>query len=161
MPGHTHLECDKDHAAIERFKKKRNTVLSIPQDWMNLVRMVSPNYIVHNMNQNDFFSFSYLLRNVFVKRNIDNERQPFNWNKIFYVKVTKNFGKMYLKYSLNPQEPFRMCSLKRRGRLSNALELPLAYSEPLVIEEKKIQGFIRPDSISGSSISRFLSKFKT
>ncbi|CAK1579644.1 unnamed protein product [Parnassius mnemosyne] len=41
VPGHTHLECDADHASIERAKKKYNGRISIPNDWYMLVSMVS------------------------------------------------------------------------------------------------------------------------
>lgn len=37
-PGHTHMECDIDHAAIEKRKKKGGMVISIPNDWYQLVR---------------------------------------------------------------------------------------------------------------------------
>ncbi|KAE8738386.1 hypothetical protein FOCC_FOCC016132 [Frankliniella occidentalis] len=40
VPGHTHLECDTDHAVIEERKKKA-VEIHISRDWFNLVRGAS------------------------------------------------------------------------------------------------------------------------
>ncbi|RZF34732.1 hypothetical protein LSTR_LSTR007784 [Laodelphax striatellus] len=37
-PGHTHLECDSNHARIERAKKSSEMKISIPHDWFQFVR---------------------------------------------------------------------------------------------------------------------------
>jgi len=36
LAGHTHMECDSDHALIE--KKTSKTIIYHPHDWMQLVR---------------------------------------------------------------------------------------------------------------------------
>ncbi|CAG9837524.1 unnamed protein product [Diabrotica balteata] len=38
LPGHTHMECDVDHATIKIFKKKCLFTIHVPRDWYNLVR---------------------------------------------------------------------------------------------------------------------------
>lgn len=40
QPGHTHLEADTIHAAIEREKKKISMKIDLPRDWANLIRSV-------------------------------------------------------------------------------------------------------------------------
>lgn len=44
VPGHTHLECDGDHARIERCKKQSDSIIAIPMDWYNFVRNVRGKY---------------------------------------------------------------------------------------------------------------------
>lgn len=41
VPGHTHLECDVDHAVIERTKKKSSIDIHLPRDWYQLVKSAS------------------------------------------------------------------------------------------------------------------------
>ncbi|KAJ4434698.1 hypothetical protein ANN_23266, partial [Periplaneta americana] len=38
VSGHTHMECDADHAAIEREKKRTGMKINHPNDWYQLVR---------------------------------------------------------------------------------------------------------------------------
>jgi hypothetical protein len=38
IPGHTHMECDIDHAIIEKMKRNSGMLITVPQDWYQLVR---------------------------------------------------------------------------------------------------------------------------
>lgn len=143
VPGHTHLECDTDHATIERFVKKRNPIISVPQDWVSVVKMSSSHFYVKFMRQTDFFGFSKLLATHFVKRNIAKDKLSFAWNSIFWIcyKKDEDIG---FKYTLNPDEPFRFFSMLRRGRsfsMSN-IEIPPAYNEPLIIDILKYKDIL-------------------
>ena len=40
VSGHSHMECDVDHALIEKQKKKLGTDIFHPHDWYQLVRSV-------------------------------------------------------------------------------------------------------------------------
>ena len=71
IPGHTHLECDSDHAIIERARKRHDGAVAVPQDWMMIVRMSGKHLIVVPMRQNDFFSFSSLMKDFLVRRTMD------------------------------------------------------------------------------------------
>lgn len=66
--GHTHLECDTVHAQIE--KNKKNSYFSIyhPHDWANLISATNNKYIVHELNQNDFFDFNVLMKDKYTWR---------------------------------------------------------------------------------------------
>lgn len=135
VPGHTHLECDTDHAAIERFIKHRNSTISVPQDWASVIKMTSNRFDVKFMSQSDFFAFSKLLSTYFIKRNITKDKTSFAWNSIFWLMYERS-NDVGFKYTLNPDDPFRFFSMCRRGRSFSIadIELPVAYSEPLNID---------------------------
>lgn len=38
LAGHTRMECDSDHAPIEKNKKQSNVSIYHPHDWLQLVR---------------------------------------------------------------------------------------------------------------------------
>lgn len=102
VPGHTHLECDSDHATIERFVKQRNTTISVPQ----VVKMSSIRFDVKFMQQTDFFVFSMLFTDHFMKRNFARDKARFAWNSIFWL-CYKKCSDIGFKYSLTLDEPFR------------------------------------------------------
>lgn len=60
--GHTRLECDADHAKIERAKKHSSIEIRIPQDWYQFVRTVrgKSNFKVVEMQKEDMLSYSSL-----------------------------------------------------------------------------------------------------
>lgn len=87
VPGHTHLECDSDHARIERAKKHSDFEISIPKDCFNFVKLVRgkiPLYVVE-MQQENFKSFSTSLTGPLVKRTIDTKQEIVNWQKIVWL----------------------------------------------------------------------------
>lgn len=59
LPGHTHLECDADHAKIEKAKKETNIPIMVPRDWCQFVETVrgKKSFKVIEMTQQDFYSF--------------------------------------------------------------------------------------------------------
>lgn len=143
VPGHTHLECDSDHALIERFLKKHNTTISVPQDWMSMVKMASNRFDVKYMTQVDFFGFSELLNSHFMKSKIGIDRLPFAWNSIFWL-MYKRCNDVAFKYSLHSSEPFRFFSMYRRGRHQSFdnIKLSMAYSGSNPIDVKKYKDIL-------------------
>ncbi|KAE9521520.1 hypothetical protein AGLY_018076 [Aphis glycines] len=127
LPGHTHLECDVDHAKIERAKKFSDIPIMVPRDWYQFVKSVRGQkpFKVIEMNQQHFFSFSNLVSTTLIKKNIDTDGN---------------------KYRLNQDEPFRTLDLKRgkRGRPKNtsSTELNNCYTDPLPINPKKKQDLL-------------------
>jgi hypothetical protein len=106
--------------------------------------MTTPNFSVISMTQQDFHSFSSLLNGHFVKRTVDMNREQFNWTQIFHIKVMENYppGEFEFKYTLR-DEPFRRCSLRRRGRVNmDNYDVPKLHTNPLPIEEKKYKDII-------------------
>lgn len=64
IPGHTHLECDVDHAVIERAKKRCKFAINHPRDWYQLVRTAGNKntFEVQVMNMESFYDFAELLK---------------------------------------------------------------------------------------------------
>lgn len=75
LPGHTHLECDVDHARIERAKKTAEISIMVPRDWFQFVRTVKGKkpFQVHEMDQKDILSFSKLVQERFTRRKTNTE----------------------------------------------------------------------------------------
>ena len=73
LPGHTHLECDVDHARVERARKNNPFEIIISRDWYNFVRSVRGKVPmkVTEMGQNYFLPYSHLLTDKPVKRTKD------------------------------------------------------------------------------------------
>ncbi|CAH1105341.1 unnamed protein product [Psylliodes chrysocephalus] len=143
VPGHTHLECDTDHAAIERFVKKRNSTVSVPQDWVSLIKMTSTRYDVKLMKQADFFGFSKVLLTHFMKRNVAKDKTSFAWNNVFWLFYKKG-SDVGFKYTLNSEEPFRFYSMQKRGKSVSIANIQLvpAYTEPVPLDELKYKDIL-------------------
>jgi len=117
VPGHTHLECDTDHARIEKAKKLSDSEISIPIDWYNFVKNVSgkiPLKVVE-MEMDNFKSFSALLSSNFIKRTLDVNKEKVNWLKITWLRYDKNFGTIQFKTTLDPDAPFRILNIKKNN----------------------------------------------
>ncbi|KAF0745517.1 Uncharacterized protein FWK35_00022366 [Aphis craccivora] len=115
VPGHTQLECDSDHAKIERYKKQSDSIIAIPIDWYNFVRSVrgkAPLKVVE-MEQEYFKSFSSFLSGPLVKRNVDVNKEKINWLMIKWLRYDKQFGIVQFKYSLDEDTPFRSLDLRK------------------------------------------------
>lgn len=145
LPGHTHMECDIDHALIE--KKKRLTTVKIhhPRDWYQFVRTVGvkKKFYVKEINQDEIFKFSDIAKERFLWRKIDNYGQKFIWQHVKWMRFTKEFGTIYFKTSLSDIEEFRTLNIRRRGFNSiKSTDLQKAYYSPLKINEKKKQDLL-------------------
>lgn len=140
VPGHTHMECDGDHALIE--KKKKCTTLQIhhPRDWYQFIRTVgvTKTMIVKEMKQSEFFDFASASKERFTWRKVDEAGQKYNWNKIKWLRFTKEHGTVFFKNSLKEDEPFKSINLKRRGCNNVKItDLRQCYFQPVVINSKK------------------------
>lgn len=69
-PGHTHMEADTIHAAIETHKKKTTAEIEVPHDWSNFIKTVQRHPPLHviEMLQNDFLNFASLLTTTLIHR---------------------------------------------------------------------------------------------
>ncbi|KAL7301375.1 hypothetical protein TKK_0005821 [Trichogramma kaykai] len=80
-PGHTQMECDSDHALIERAKKKYEVKIEHPNEWYNLVRNVrltrDKEYQVIEMKQSDFMDFNGLFKTMFTMRTVNEAKEKF------------------------------------------------------------------------------------
>lgn len=138
--GHTHMECDVDHALIERTKKKTSIKIHHPRDWYQFVRTVGSKrkFEVVEMTQENIYNFSDFLKNKFTWRKVDAEGNKFNWNEIRWLRYTKDFAKIKYKTSLDENEDFKILNIARRGINSvKSSDLAKAYEKLLPISEDK------------------------
>lgn len=77
ISGHTHMECDVDHATIEKAKKTTTMKINHPYDsyiciYMQLIRSCKKTnpFTVKVLECNDFLNFAYLLKSRFVQKNV-------------------------------------------------------------------------------------------
>lgn len=63
VPGHSRMECDSDHARIEKARKKYPSTINHPHDWAQLIRFAGKDkFCVLEMDQTKFFDFNTLLK---------------------------------------------------------------------------------------------------
>lgn len=63
VSGHSRMECDADHARIEKAKKHYPSSIYHPHDWAQLIRFAGKNkFLVLEMDQTFFFDFNSLLK---------------------------------------------------------------------------------------------------
>ncbi|CAG9825651.1 unnamed protein product [Phaedon cochleariae] len=148
LPGHTRLECDSDHARIERSKKQISDdfKIMVPRDWCQFIRSLrgKSKFSVIDMTQDDFLAFSKLLGDILVKRTCDTDGDKVSWLKIKWLRYTKEFGIIKFKYTLDETVPFKTLDLKRgRMRCRTSIDhssigaVPRSYSGPLGINPLK------------------------
>lgn len=138
--GHTHMECDSDHAVIERQKKKTQIKIHHPRDWFQFVRTVGSknSFNVIEMNQMSFLNFSLAAKSKLMWRKNDIDGNQFSWRSVRWLRYTKEHGVVEYKTSLNESEPFKKLNLRRRGiNEIKADELQICYSEPIAISKEK------------------------
>jgi hypothetical protein len=143
ISGHTHLECDVDHPMIEKQKKKMKIPVYHPHDWYQLVRTTGKKipFKVYEMQQEDFFDFSALLKSVLVCRKKNVSGEQFLWHSVQWLQYKEN-GLVHYKSSLSNTEDFKTLSFLRRGRNHSLKGFPVSakYSNgllPISIEKKR------------------------
>lgn len=73
------MECDVDHAVIERAKKKRTMKINHLYDWVQLMRgckTINP-FIVKVMECDHFLNFADLLKRQFVQKKVTENGERF------------------------------------------------------------------------------------
>ncbi|XP_036326739.1 uncharacterized protein LOC118739490 [Rhagoletis pomonella] len=138
VPGHTHMECDSDHAAIE--KKKSSIKIHHPRDWYQFVRTVGvkKKFFVTEMDQSNILDFAHASKNVFTWRKVDDNGDKFNWHDIKWFRFTKEYGNIYFKTSLSEEDPFKCINITKRGiNCVKIKDLKNCYVSPIKINTKK------------------------
>lgn len=139
VSGHSHMECDVDHALIEKQKKKLQMQISHPHDWYQLVRSTGKKnkFIVKELTYDMFLNFSDLYKKALVLRKKDSNGDPFKWHDQRWFRYTKQTGKLLFKSSLDEEQPFTEISFNRRGNSSPDLFPVKCYRSTLPISADK------------------------
>jgi len=136
------MECDSDHARIEKAKKRFSAPINHPHDWAQLIRYAGKDkFSVIETDQTHFLDFNSLLKSKyqFKKKNVAGQLFLFRDAKWFrYKRCNKDL--VYYKTSLKEDAVFECLNLSRRNAVSNPLPtIPKAYNNdlPVTIEKKK------------------------
>jgi len=141
ISGHTHMECDSAHAQIEKEKKKTTMRLHHPRDWMQFIQNLGKKqrFNVTEMKQEMFLDFGTLSRKKLIFRKKKNDSDCyFSWNRVRWIRYTKELGKIFYKNSFDETESFKELNvLKKDFNEMKISELSECYDGPLKINTKK------------------------
>ena len=147
--GHTQNEGDTMHAVIENARKRLSSIYT-PDQWVSLIRMAKVTgkpYIVTEMNQNSFFSFSNIVK-------YQNWKKSTTGKKVYISQIKETrylpqkMEEVLFKYehegdsellSLRPNTETRRSSA---SKLSTQ-DLPKLYTKTLGIDAKKLKGLMQ------------------
>ena len=138
--GHTQMECDSMHAAIEYAKKK--TSIFIPSQWDTVIHMARRNnpYIVIPMKHWDILDFKTLQKNYYKNVETNKKGDRVRWRDIKQLQFRKAVpDTIFYRYKFD--DPFEeiICKVPTRGRqrLLENFSLQGKYSHRLSISEAK------------------------
>lgn len=141
ISGLTHMECDSDHAVIEKEKKRTGMKINHPNDWYQLVRSCKRKepFKVFVMEGQHFLDFSSLTKTSgpFYMRKSDTEGNKFMWTSTHWLKYTRESAKIFFKSTLSKEELFRELSIGRRGRSSLPNSLAMINDGPVPVSAEK------------------------
>ena len=94
--GHTQMECDSMHAAIEYAKRKTNVF--IPSQWDTIIHMTrrSNLYIVLLLKYWDFIDFKKMQNDFFKHFETNTSNKKVRWREIRHLQFRKKFPTKYL-----------------------------------------------------------------
>lgn len=130
--GHTHMEADTIHGAIEKTKKRTTADIELPRDWANLIRMVprNPPIKVIELEQSEFLNFKTCLSTHYVHRKKNTLNEPVQWMKIKWMQFSTEHSNILYKHSF--EEEFKILDITRNQKKTRQYSLPML--QPLNIE---------------------------
>uniref|UniRef100_A0A6P7FNU4 Uncharacterized protein LOC114332258 n=1 Tax=Diabrotica virgifera virgifera TaxID=50390 RepID=A0A6P7FNU4_DIAVI len=128
--GHSYMECDRSFGQIEKRKKKYPQVF-IPDDWVDIIKKTSKNFIVTCMSDTDFLSFQYLHDNIKDPKK-DEKNRIFRWREnVWFIYTNNDFLKFSFRMSRNEcWTPIytESCSKLSRGRATSHWKISIKNS---------------------------------
>ena len=127
--GHTQMECDSMHAAIELAKK--NVRVYSQREWYNVIHMARRHkpYVVYQLDFSSFFDLEKVKNDLIVNRNKDTGGATVNWMEIHSIRFKKDSPFSFL-YSYEPMGEYRTVVTKvQRGRRSKPAALVQLYKK--------------------------------
>lgn len=143
VSGHTHMECDSDHALIEKHKKRTTQKINHLNDWVQLIRACKNKkpFTVIPMNLEHFFDFAALSKNKgpFILKKTDTNGEKFYWRNVQWLQYRRESPyEIFFKNTLNEDDEFKTLSFRRRGNNSKTLpELKIISETTLPISAAK------------------------
>lgn len=163
VPGHTHMDCDTDHAAIEKAKKKTRMEIHHPRDWYQLARTCNKKnaFTVIEMHADLFLDFASLLKGPFQQKKINEDKQKFNISETAIFMYNKaEFAKFKYKTYENDDQWYTVCLLRKRGKsplpsVFDTESIPRCYDGPLPISKEKKRDLMSLLPLINPSVKRF------
>ena len=140
--GHSHMECDSMHSAIEREKKNINVFTM--HDWVNIFRKARRRlpYKVINMCHRDFYDLQNLSQQIMKNKRRDEDGHVINWLCVKSFQYRKDDpGTIYYKYKYS--DDYKKIPVYGRGRPTVPHNLDFAYQEKLQISDLKKNDLIK------------------
>lgn len=161
--GHSMMECDSMHSAIERAKK--NVPVYSIHDWMNIMRQARTTrskknpYQIVQLRHGDFLDLDSLSKSLLCNRTHDTNREKVKWLKVKTFRYEKaNPGQLLYRYGYDGE--FAIIHTAGIGRKQNCTgTLATKYKESLTITQAKKNDLLRLCTI-GAIPSEFHSWFK-
>lgn len=143
--GHTYMECDSMHSAIEAAKKHKSAYCM--NDWVEIFKSArnkrgknksNDKYKVHVLTYKDFYNLQELAASTIKNRNKDIHGNKVTWLKIKCIKVEKEFpGTLFYKYDHTSDYNEINVSAGRGRRRTQTVELNPAYKNLLPLSAAK------------------------
>ncbi|KAK3919244.1 Polyprotein P1234 [Frankliniella fusca] len=147
VPGHTHMECDRIHAQIEKRKKVTSYELHRPTNFYDFVKTVEymkkPLRVVEMKNH--FLDFASLLKvkskGPLVMRSKNQDGALFSFSPVQWFRYQKcNPTTILYKHCHDEDAPFMELNLRRKGKLGTDSFNPPQCDRtprPISMEKKK------------------------
>ncbi|XP_041474507.1 uncharacterized protein LOC121423251 isoform X2 [Lytechinus variegatus] len=134
--GHTHMEVDSMHSAIEQVKRK--VPIYHPDQWATLASAArrSQPYQVQQLMHNEFLDLKSLAANIMPNTSKDVAGDKVSWSKIKHLVYEKEQPHI-VKFRYNYSDELRELRVSASARTSKNLRLEVLYPEPLMIQKKK------------------------
>lgn len=140
--GHSMMECDSMHSAIE--KQKRNLSVYTMNDWINIFKMARSKrgkkrneaYEVNELKFTDFIDLRRLSSDLLNNKSVNTEGERVNWLKIKCFKIEKVSPNL-VKYRYSHSGNYLTINIRKRGRPAKTPTLVNAYSAMLPISVAK------------------------
>lgn len=141
VSGHSHMEVDSVHAAIERAKKATNTDIEIPRDWAVFIAQIKRKvpFDVIELDQSQFFAFKKLTCR-YKRPKLDEIGSPYKFQEIFSFEYrSEDIGKVFFKQNLQDETDRAFVIAKQTNLIKSDLIVPARIDmEPLQLSQEKL-----------------------
>jgi len=136
--GHSHMESDSIHSAVEHAKK--NTPINVPSHWATVIAMARRNkpYVVIPLKFNDFYDLKALKTKMYGNMKVDVQGKRVNWMNIKWLQVRKETpDTLFVNYTFDPAQ-FLEIRVTRRRSSHGHYQLKACYTEkrPVSVAKK-------------------------
>ena len=155
--GHTQMECDSMHSAIEHAKKHVK-IHSIGQweEILSMARRKNP-YRVTRMQYSDFYDFKGLVRATVQNKSLDEAGQTVNWRKVRSLNF-KSCSESTVAYRYSLQDEYSQIDLSR-GRATRAT-FPTTAAASTRKSARKKSRLVEPSAETSGSAIALQQKYK-